>query len=113
MPYRPTRPPEPRELGSEDPGRPAEFQAVVVDELLRLAPHGYDIPLHQDVDTQVGYHGNVERHFPTWACSSRSEREFMTVMSGTAPGGPAGNRPLFCALRATSMRGASVTAYTM
>ena len=36
---------EPRELGSEDPGRPAEFQAVVVDELLRLrTPHGDDIP---------------------------------------------------------------------
>jgi len=33
------------------------------DELLRLAPHGYDIPLHQDVDTQVSYHGNVELHF--------------------------------------------------
>ena len=57
---------EPRELGSEDPGRSAELQAVVVDELLCLAPDGYDISLHQDVDAQIGDHGNVELHFSKW-----------------------------------------------
>ena len=53
---------EPRELGSEDPGRSAKLQAVIVDEHLRLAPNRYVIAPDQEVDAEIGDHGNIELH---------------------------------------------------
>ena len=62
VPYKTDSAAEPRELGSEDPGRSAELQAVIVDEHLRLAPNRYVIAPDQEVDAEIGDHGNIELH---------------------------------------------------